>query len=178
MNKKKLLTIQVKGTVGQVLLVAAVALALLSAGCGGGKGGKNGGNGSGDESQASGILSANMALLEGGDQVPDYKLNTNDSLLRFETPLIDLGRMKIGQTKNVTFDFTNASATPVVITRVVTTCGCTSADYEKTPLMPGKASKIKVGFEAEEQGVFFKKIFVYCAGESAPLEIAIKGEVR
>jgi hypothetical protein len=148
--------------------------ALLSTGCGGDKGSKNGGG----ADSAADILSANMALFEDGDQVPDYKLNTNDSLLRFEVSVVELGRMKIGQTKNVTFDFTNTSETPVVITRVVTTCGCTSADYEKAPMMPGRASKIKVGFEAEEQGVFFKKIFVYCVGESTPIEIAIKGEVR
>jgi hypothetical protein len=131
-----------------------------------------------DTESAADILSANMALLDGGDRVPDYKLNTNDSLLRFEATVADLGRLKIGQKKEVVFKFANVSAKPIVITRIVTTCGCTSAEYEKKPLMPGKESKISVGFEPEEQGVFFKKLFIYCAGRSAPLEIAIKGEVR
>jgi hypothetical protein len=119
-----------------------------------------------------------MALLEGGDQVPDYKLNTNDSLLRFEATVAGLGRMKIGQKKEVVFNFANVSDKPVVITRIVTTCGCTSADYEKKPLMPGQESKISVGFEPEEKGVFFKKLFIYYGGGNTPLEIAIKGEVR
>ena len=44
--------------------------------------------------------------------------------------------------------------------------------------MPGKESKISVGFEPEEKGMFFKKLFIYYAGGAAPLEIAIKGEVR
>jgi hypothetical protein len=168
---KKLLTISLA-----VAEIAALMAGITLSGCGNAGGGKGGKVQNG--SRADDILSANIALLEGGEQVPDYALNTNDSLLRFEAPVIDLGRMKIGQTKNVTFDFTNESPNPAVLTRVVTTCGCTSADYEKKPLMPGKSSKIKVGFEAEEQGVFFKKILVYCAGGSAPLEIAIKGEVR
>jgi hypothetical protein len=174
MDIKKLLTVSLA-----VAGIAALTAGITLPGCGnagGGKGGKNGA-GAANETQSD-ILSANMALLEGGDQVPDYALNTNDSLLRFKTPVIDLGRLKVGQTKNVTFDFTNESPNPAVLTRVVTTCGCTSADYEKAPIMPGKGSKIKVGFEAEEQGVFFKKILVYCANEGAPLEIAIKGEVR
>ncbi len=119
-----------------------------------------------------------MALLESGDQVLDYKLTTNDSLLRFDAQVADLGRMKIGESKEVEFTFTNVSPNPAVITRVVTTCGCASADYEKAPLMPGKTSKINIVFEPEETGVFFKKIFIYYAGGSSPIEIAIKGEVR
>jgi hypothetical protein len=44
--------------------------------------------------------------------------------------------------------------------------------------MPYKESKIKVTFEPDETGVFFKKLFIYCEGRKSPLEIAIKGEVR
>jgi hypothetical protein len=139
------------------------------------------------------ILSANLALLDGGEAP---KLNTADSLLRFESTVADLGRMKVGQKKNVIFKFENVSDAPIVITRVVTTCGCTSAEYDKQPLMPGKKSEIRVGFEAEVKGVFFKKLSIYYAGvdypldgmdnnassekagRNVPLEVAIKGEVR
>ena len=165
MDKKKLLT---RRAAGHVLLAMVAATALLSA-CGG----KN--RAAADSTND--ILSANMALLD-GEQVPDYDLRTNDSLLRFEATVADLGRMKIGQKKDVAFKFVNVSSAPAVITRLVTTCGCTSAEYEKRPIMPGKESKISVGFEPEEKGVFFKKIFIYYARGSSPLEIAIKGEVR
>ncbi len=158
----------------EVILLRAVAVAsallVLSSCRGGGK------NANATDSPA-GMIAANIALLD-DDRVPDYNLRTNDSLLRFEATVADLGRMKIGQKKDVVFSFANVSSTPVVITRIVTTCGCTSAEYEKVPLMPGKESKIKVGFEPEEEGVFFKKIFIYYAGGSSPLEIAVKGEVR
>ena len=86
MNGKKLHTLPVAA-----LLVVAVA---MSAGC---RGGNRNGAGA-DAESASDMLSANMALLD-SDQVPDYKLATNDSLLRFDAPVIDLGRLKIGQKK-------------------------------------------------------------------------------
>jgi len=121
------------------------------------------------------ILSANIDLL---DAIETPKLNTADSVLHFESTVADLGRMKIGEKKDVVFRFKNVSVTPVVITRIVTTCGCTSAEYEKRPLRLGGKSEIRVGFEAEEKGMFFKKLSIHYAGGTLPIEVAIKGEVR
>lgn len=122
-------------------------------------------------------LSANLALLD-LEEVPDYALDVEDSLLRFETSVANLGRMRIGDRKEFGFRFRNVSTAPVVITKIVTTCGCTSPEYAKKPLMPEEESVIKVAFEPDETGVFFKKLFIYYAGGGSPLEIAIKGEVR
>jgi hypothetical protein len=35
-----------------------------------------------------------------------------------------------------------------------------------------------VTFEAEEEGVFFKKLLIDCSGSESPLEVAITGEVK
>ena len=63
----------------------------------------------------------------------------------------------------------------VLITKVMTTCECTSAVWDKAPLLPGRRSRIEVTYEAERDGVFFRKLFIYHAGAASPFEIAIEG---
>ena len=77
--------------------------------------------------------------------------------------------------KKIVFRFTNVSSGPVVITRVMTSCECTSAVWDKAPLLPGRRSRIEVTYEAERDGVFFRKLFIYHAGAASPFEIAIEG---
>ena len=81
----------------------------------------------------------------------------------------------MGHKKKVVFRFTNVSSCPVVITKVMTTCECTSAVWDKAPLLPGRWSRIEVTYEAERDGVFFRKLFIYHAGAASPFEIAIEG---
>lgn len=131
---------------------------------------------SGNSKQADGTIFNNLASLN-ESQAPDYNLRTNDSLFHFEYQVANLGQIKKGRKKDVAFKFTNVSSAPLIITRIVTTCGCTSVNYEKAPLMPGKVSEIKVEFNPEETGVFFRKLFVFYAGGDYSIEIAIKGEV-
>lgn len=123
------------------------------------------------------VISTNLALLD-TDEVPDYELARNDTLFQFAAPIVNLGNMETGEVRDVNFAYRNVSSKPLIIRNIVTTCGCTSVEWEKVPLMPGKRSEIKVRFEAEKEGVFFKKLFIYYAGSSAPVEIAIKGEIK
>lgn len=120
------------------------------------------------------LLLSNLALIGSGEE-QDTTLNGNDTLFRFESPVADLGRLKVGHKKNVVFRFTNVCSVPAVITKVMTTCECTSAVWDKAPLLPGRQSRIEVTYEAEREGMFFRKLFIYYAGATAPLEIAVKG---
>ena len=43
-----------------------------------------------------------------------------------------------------TFTFTNTGIVPVVISDVNAWCGCTTAEFTKTPVMPGKTAEVKV----------------------------------
>lgn len=159
MRNKKVITII--GILAPALAVAGAALLL---------------NGSQAETPDS-ILSSNLALID-RNEVSDFSLSTNDTLLRFDAHVADLGKMKLKQKKDAVFRFMNVCAFPVVITEIVTTCGCTTPEWPKSPLMPGAQSEIKVAFVAEQDGVFFKKLFIYYAGGNAPLEIAIRGDVK
>lgn len=44
------------------------------------------------------------------------------------------------------FEFTNTGDTPLIITNVLSTCGCTVATKPTEPIMPGKTGKIGIKY--------------------------------
>lgn len=129
----------------------------------------------GGEGAADGLLPT-PALI--GTDREHAGLAGSDTLFRFESRVANLGRIRVGHKKKIVFRFTNVSSGPVVITRVMTSCECTSAVWDKAPLLPGRRSRIEVTYEAERDGVFFRKLFIYHAGAASPFEIAIEGGGR
>lgn len=62
----------------------------------------------------------------------------------------------------VDFPFINRSSEPVVITRVVTTCGCTTAEYDRQPVSAGGSGHVRITFDPDDQpGRLLRKAFVY-----------------
>lgn len=40
------------------------------------------------------------------------------------------------------FEFTNTGKSPVVIQRVIASCGCTTPSYTREPVLPGKSGEL------------------------------------
>ncbi|MGL4993827.1 MAG: DUF1573 domain-containing protein [Bacteroidales bacterium] len=76
------------------------------------------------------------------------------------------------------FVFKNVGKTPVVINRVAASCGCTTPDWPKEPIAPGKSSKIKTTYSAKNRpGSFNKSVSIYTSDSTTPLVLSIKGVV-
>jgi len=76
------------------------------------------------------------------------------------------------------FIFTNNSKAPVVVTKVLTSCGCTTPIWTKEPVEPGKQGKIDVSYNPlGRPNAFVKTISVYF-DQSAPVYLRIKGVVE
>lgn len=86
---------------------------------------------------------------------------------------------KIPQGKPVTYEFkfTNTGKAPLVLTNVRGSCGCTTTDYTKEPVAPGKTGYIKATFNAAAMGNFTKSITVTANTENGSEVLYIKGEV-
>ncbi len=85
---------------------------------------------------------------------------------------------KIPQSKPVThvFVFTNSGKTPLLLENVEASCGCTTPEWSKDPVAPGKTSQIIVGYNAANEGAFTKSIAITYNGNQTK-QINIKGEV-
>ncbi|GAD06788.1 hypothetical protein HQ45_01840 [Porphyromonas crevioricanis] len=92
----------------------------------------------------------------------------------------DFGTIKEANGKvSHVFTINNTGKAPLVITRVVASCGCTTPEYEQEPIAPGKSGKITVTYNpAGRPGSFVKTIAVYSNGKDGAFTLKIKGKVE
>lgn len=91
----------------------------------------------------------------------------------------DMGRVVQGAKVEKRFAFTNSGKSPLVISDVRSTCGCTvGKDWPKTPIAPGEGGEITVSFDSEGRtGTQHKTITVVANTEPASTVLTLKGEV-
>jgi hypothetical protein len=78
-----------------------------------------------------------------------------------------------------TFEFTNTGDAPLIITNVLSTCGCTVPTKPEAPIMPGKTGKIEIKYNMSP-GPIRKTITVESNAvnyDSGRVALKIKGEV-
>ena len=100
-----------------------------------------------------------------------------DDFAKFNTNKYDFGKIKQSVPATYYFEVTNTSDKPLVIENAHATCGCTTPEYQKDPILPGKTAKIKVGYNAANGGHFEKPVYIKFAGIDEEKVVAITGEV-
>lgn len=76
------------------------------------------------------------------------------------------------------FVFTNNGDAPLVISQVTASCGCTTPDWSKAPIAPGKTGFIKATYAAKGRpGQFSKTITVISNAKEGTVQLNIKGVV-
>jgi hypothetical protein len=104
------------------------------------------------------------------------KNNTKDMVV-FSALIYDYGKIDVGSPGKCEFKFTNRMKTPLVITNVKPSCGCTIADWSKVPILPGKTGVIKLSYNTKIPGTFSKTIMVSSNAKNASVILRIKGNV-
>ncbi len=78
-----------------------------------------------------------------------------------------------------TFVIDNTGDAPLVLTRVIASCGCTTPEWTKEPIAPGKSGDVKITYNpAGRPGVFAKTISIYSNGKKGSFILTIKGKVK
>lgn len=99
-------------------------------------------------------------------------------VLKFNKETHDFGKLTEGPLATYNFEVTNTGTAPVVITSAQASCGCTTPEWSKDPIMPGGKSVIKVGYNTSGRpGPFNKTITVMSNAENATTILTIKGDV-
>lgn len=79
------------------------------------------------------------------------------------------------------YTFTNSGTAPLLVTRVETSCGCTTAKWDKKPLAPGDTARILIIYNPRKEttkGTFYKAIQVFSNDPRGRLLIVARGEVK
>lgn len=61
----------------------------------------------------------------------------------------DFGDITQGDKISYVFKFKNSGTDPLIISEVLTTCGCTATKWSKEPILPGKEGEIEATFNSE-----------------------------
>ena len=108
----------------------------------------------------------------------DKAAETNDAaILVVKEELHDFGKIPQGKPVHHTFTVYNEGTTPLKITNVQASCGCTTPEWEKDKeIAPKGSTVIKVGYNAQAEGPFMKPVTI-TYGEGKTKVLNIKGEV-
>jgi hypothetical protein len=98
--------------------------------------------------------------------------------LKFSVQQHSFGQVpEAGGEVSYTFEFTNAGAAPIIITNVESSCGCTTPEWSKQPVLPKQKGFVKAIFDPKDRpGIFEKEITVTTKNETVKLKIS--GEVQ
>ncbi|WES97017.1 DUF1573 domain-containing protein [Chryseobacterium arthrosphaerae] len=97
--------------------------------------------------------------------------------IKWKSESIDVGNIPQGKAKLIRFEFTNTSSKPIIIQNVAPSCGCTTADYTKTPIQPGKKGFVEASYNAAAAGPFMKTVNVTTSESKTPKTLSFKGIV-
>lgn len=101
---------------------------------------------------------------------------TNDSII-FDKVVHDYGTISKGSDGSSAFTFTNKGKSPLILSNVRSSCGCTIPQWPKEPIAPGKTGTIKVKYDTNRVGPINKSITVLSNAANASVVLRIKGTV-
>lgn len=97
--------------------------------------------------------------------------------IAWKSDVIEVGEIPQSVPKVIEFEFKNTGDTTVLISNVQPTCGCTVAEYTKTPIKAGETAKVTAKFNAANKGAFTKTIKVTTTAEEGQKSLTFKGTV-
>lgn len=99
--------------------------------------------------------------------------------IEFKSTTHDYGNIKEdGGIAETVFEFTNTGNQPLILNNVRTTCGCTTPEWSKEPVLPGKTGTIKIGYDPRNRpGAFSRNMNVFTNSQPAVSVLVIKGNV-
>ena len=101
----------------------------------------------------------------------------NAPAFEFETEIIDYGKIDLNADGVRVFKFKNIGKSPLVITNIKSSCGCTVPKKPTKPIMPGETGEIEVKYATNKPGGFSKMITVSSNASEPVKRLRIKGIV-
>lgn len=99
--------------------------------------------------------------------------------IQFEETKYEFGAVKTGDVVDHTFKFKNVGTQPLVISNIGVTCGCTTPEWSREPIMPGKSGTVVAKFNtAGKYGMQNKVLTIESNSVGGNAMVAIIGDVK
>ena len=120
--------------------------------------------------------------------LPYFSIKANSENFRYEDEdeitidktIHDFGTItQDSDSAKAVFTFTNNSKVPLLITNVGASCGCTTPNWTKEPIDPGKTGVVIANFNPRNRpGPFDKTVTILTSGNPNRFVVRIKGVVE
>jgi hypothetical protein len=98
----------------------------------------------------------------------------NGPVVTFAESSFDFGDIVQGAKVERIYKFQNTGTEPLVVSEVVTTCGCTATKWSKEPILPGKGGEILATFDsAGKEGRKNQVITIISNASNSPSRITM-----
>ncbi len=104
--------------------------------------------------------------------------NPNGPDIHFVKTTHDYGTIIQGADGNCDFKFKNTGKEPLILSNVVSSCGCTVPSWTRDPIMPGKEGTIKVKYDTNRIGMIGKQITVMSNAKTDRVVLQITGKIE
>lgn len=95
----------------------------------------------------------------------------------FDKLVNDYGTIEKGSDGKCVFTFTNTTDSPLILTNVQASCGCTVPSWPREAINPGESNVINVKYNTNNVGHFTKRISVFTNKQDTPIVLTITGKV-
>jgi hypothetical protein len=112
--------------------------------------------------------------------VPGNNIDTSTlPIITFEDSTYNFGKVSEGELVKYTYKFENTGNAPLIISRVETSCGCTTAkDWSEAPYSTGAEGEITIEFDTNKRpGHQKKSIDIITNSVPAVIRIYLEGDV-
>jgi len=109
--------------------------------------------------------------------VTDEEVDPNAPVFEWVEEVHDFGNIEQGIPVTNKFTFTNAGKSPLIVSNVQKTCGCTVTNWTKEPILPGEGGFVEAQFNAARAGAFNKAITVQSNANTPNKKLYFKGTV-
>lgn len=110
--------------------------------------------------------------------IPPAEAKTDTgAVIKFDQTDHDFGKIKEGTLAAYSFVFYNKGTTPLVLSNVQASCGCTTPEWPRSPIKPGEKATIKAVFNSYGRPGDFHKFVTVKSNGGADVTLTIKGTV-
>ncbi len=106
------------------------------------------------------------------------KVDPNAPKFKFETKTVDYGKIVQDEDGLRVLKFTNVGKSPLIISNVKGSCGCTVPSAPKEPIMPGEHGEITVKYDTHRIGQISKSITITSNADRPTIVIPVRGLVK
>lgn len=107
---------------------------------------------------------------------PAVPVGPDSPIFKFTEETWDFGSIPQGVPATHVFSYTNDGKEPLIVSQATASCGCTTPEWTKEPVLSGRTGTVKVTYNAAKEGSFNKTVTLL-SNTGNPKYLTIKGTV-